>query len=134
MKEQIQELLEQIEKANEEEQVEYGERDLEEWGGNGTPDIDGERLKKKIAELNQHLCEKTRQALKELEMDRLPRLEKYEEQSWVLNGHNSYSKTDPDATCMRMKEDRGADLACLQYPAGDRRAVHCWCHGSQPEQ
>src|SRR5512139_2869125 len=109
VKEQIQGLLEQIEQANEEEQAEYGERDLEEMGGHGTPDIDGERLKKKIEELNQRLREKkARQALKELENDCLPRLEKYEEQTKMLAGRNSYSKTDPNATCMRMKEDRGA--------------------------
>jgi len=117
VKEQIQGLLEQIEQANEAEQAEYGERDLEEMGGNRTPDMDGERLKKKIEELNQRLREKahppeqekqTRQALKELEMDCLSRLEKYEEQTKMLAGRNSYSKTDPEATCMRMKEDRGA--------------------------
>src|SRR5512139_1723392 len=117
VKEQIQGLLEQIEQANEEEQAEYGERDLEEMGGNGTPDVNGERLKKKIEELNQRLREKTRppeqekqarQALKKLENDCLPRLEKYEDQTKVLAGRNSYSKTDPSATCMRMKEDRGA--------------------------
>lgn len=60
VKEQIQGLLEQIEQANEAEQAEYGERDLEEMGGHGTPDIDGERLKKKIDELNQRLREKVR--------------------------------------------------------------------------
>lgn len=32
-------------------------------------------------------------------------LEKYEEQERKLAGRNSYSKTDPDATFMRMKED-----------------------------
>ncbi len=32
-------------------------------------------------------------------------LEKYEEQEKILNGRNSYSKTDPDATFMRMKDD-----------------------------
>jgi len=117
VKEQIQELLEQIEQANENEQAEYGEQDLEEMGGRGAPDMDGERLQKKIDELNQRLREKvhppeqekkTRQALKELESDCLPRLEKYEEQTRLLAGRNSYSKTDPEATCMRMKEDRGA--------------------------
>jgi hypothetical protein len=39
----------------------------------------------------------------------LPRLEKYEQQTETLDGRNSYSKTDPDASCMRMKEDRGAE-------------------------
>jgi hypothetical protein len=47
-----------------------------------------------------------------LEKDCLPRLEKYEEQECVLAGRKSYSKTDPEATCMRMKEDRGAEKAC----------------------
>lgn len=32
-------------------------------------------------------------------------IEKYEEQERILNGRNSYSKTDPDATFMRMKDD-----------------------------
>ena len=32
-------------------------------------------------------------------------LKKYESQGKILDGRNSYSKTDPDATFMRMKED-----------------------------
>jgi hypothetical protein len=68
-------------------------------------------------ELNQCLREKghspeqekqTCQALKELETDCLPRLEKYEEQTRMLARRNSYSKTDPSATCMRMTDDWGA--------------------------
>lgn len=121
VKEQVNELLKQIEAENDAEEAEYGERDLEEMGGNGTEDVNGERLKKKIAELNERLKNKlqeggkkkeksaTRQALKKLESDCLPRLEKYEQQTQTLAGRNSYSKTDPDATCMRMKEDRGAE-------------------------
>lgn len=35
----------------------------------------------------------------------LPRLQKYEEQQAILGDRNSFSKTDPDATFMRMKED-----------------------------
>jgi hypothetical protein len=35
-------------------------------------------------------------------------LEKYEEQERLLDGRNSYSKTDPDASSLRMKEDRAA--------------------------
>lgn len=33
-------------------------------------------------------------------------LEKYDRQEAVLKDRNSYSKTDPDATFMRMKDDR----------------------------
>jgi len=36
----------------------------------------------------------------------VPKLEKYEEQERILAGRNSYSKTDEDATMMRMKDDR----------------------------
>lgn len=116
VKEQIGELLEQIDAANKAEEAEYGERDLEEMGGNGSGDLNSERLKQKMEELNERLKGKmsgkkgkaTRQALKKLETDCLPRLEKYEQQTKTLAGRNSYSKTDPDATCMLMKEDRGA--------------------------
>lgn len=43
--------------------------------------------------------------LRTLEKDCIPRLKKYEEQEKILNGRNSYSKKDTDATFMRMKED-----------------------------
>ena len=50
--------------------------------------------------------EKTeKKILRILEKDCIPRLKKYEEQEKVLKGRNSYSKTDTDATFMRMKED-----------------------------
>jgi hypothetical protein len=117
VQEQIQELLKEIEQANDAEQAAYGEQDLEEMGGSGNADVNGERLKQKIDELNQRLREKrqpaeqekkVRQALKKLESNCLPRLQKYEEQTRILDGRNSYSRTDPDASSQRMKEDRGA--------------------------
>ncbi len=37
--------------------------------------------------------------------DYLPRKEKYEKANATFKGRNSYSKTDEDATFMRMKED-----------------------------
>ncbi len=40
-----------------------------------------------------------------LEKDYLPRARKYARQRQTLAGRNSYSKTDPDATFFRMKED-----------------------------
>jgi transposase len=123
VREQIGELLKQIEQANEAEQAEYGDEDLEEMGGKGSQEENAEALKQRIAELNRRLREQiqekpgqvseqqktARQALKKLETDCLPRLEKYEQQTKVLAGRSSYSKTDPDASCMRMKEDRGEE-------------------------
>lgn len=118
VREQVKALLEQIEAENEAEQAEYGDRDLEEMGGNGQREINAERLKQKMEELNRKLRERlqqkkavsreTRQAMKKLEEDCLPRLEKYEQQEAILAGRSSYAKTDPDASSMRMKEDRGS--------------------------
>jgi len=116
VREQIKGILHEIEKANDEENETYGDDDLEELGGNGKEDINSERLKEKMNELNKRLWEKaqtkeTKQALKKLEKDCLPKLEKYEQQERILAGRSSYSRTDKDASCLRMKEDRGAAKA-----------------------
>ncbi len=125
VKEQIKELLKVIEAENEKEEAEYGDKDLEALGGNASSEVNAEQLQKKIDELNERLKgitqkeketggnknKATRQALKKLENDCLPRLAKYEDQTQKLAGRKSYSKTDPDATCMKMKEDRGAEKA-----------------------
>ena len=75
-------------------------------------------MERKIAELNQKLLTPSsegpserprRQALRQLAQDCLPRQRKYEAQAHTLAGRNSYARTDPEATCMRMKEDRGAE-------------------------
>jgi transposase len=54
---------------------------------------------------NKSKAQQLRQAIEQLRDDFLPRLKKYEAQEETLAGRNSYSKTDPDATFMRMKED-----------------------------
>jgi transposase len=46
-----------------------------------------------------------KKAKRQLEKDLLPRKLKYEKQKATFQNRNSYSKTDPDATFMRMKED-----------------------------
>ena len=119
VQEQIGELLRQIEQVNADEQAEYGDTDLEERGpAGGSGEVDSTQLKERIEQLNQRLCERqlpkptaaaADKALKKLAVDCLPRLEKYEQQTETLAGRSSYAKTDPDATCMRMKEDRGAE-------------------------
>ena len=48
---------------------------------------------------------KLKKAKRQLEKDLLPRKQKYQWQKEILNGRNSYSKTDHDASFMRMKED-----------------------------
>lgn len=44
-------------------------------------------------------------AARSLQAEHLPRAKKYAQQREKLAGRNSYAKTDPDATFMRMKED-----------------------------
>ncbi|WKL05314.1 hypothetical protein Q0F98_14895 [Paenibacillus amylolyticus] len=46
-----------------------------------------------------------KKAVRQLRKDLLPRLQKYEHQIQTAGERSSYSKTDPDATFMRMKED-----------------------------
>jgi len=70
--------------------------------------VDSSKLKEKLAELNSKLKESdkaTKKPLKKLQDEHLPRLEKYENQLEIIGKRGSYSKTDPDATFMRMKED-----------------------------
>lgn len=70
--------------------------------------IDSKLIKEKLSQLNARLKEpdkKTQKKLAELQQEYLPRLEKYEDQLETLENRNSYSKTDTDATFMRMKED-----------------------------
>jgi transposase len=112
LRQQIMELLDEIEKVNEAEEAAYGDDDLEEMGGKGG--IDAETLQRKVDELNERLKQEPqnkqlKKAVNVLESKHLPRLEKYEAQEKTLAGRNSYSKTDPDATCLRMKEDRAAE-------------------------
>jgi len=120
VREQIGDLLKQIEQVNADEQATYGDADLEERGEAGAANLNAEQLRQRISDLNQRLQDSqasvseperraAQQALRKLEQDCWPRLEKYEQQTETLAGRSSYSKTDPDASCMRMKEDRGAE-------------------------
>jgi len=112
VRQQIEELLDEIERVNEKENEEYGDENLEELGGRGG--VSAEKLHEKVEALNERLRQQTgnkplKQAVKKLEKDYLPRLEKYEEQERLLDGRSSYSRTDPDATSLRLKEDRTAE-------------------------
>ncbi len=62
-----------------------------------------ERIREKVDADN--LSKEERKALKQIEKDAVPRMNRYNEQLETMGSRNSYSKTDPDATFMRMKED-----------------------------
>lgn len=113
--EKCQELFKEIDKLNEEENDEYGDSDLEELGP-GKP-IDSGAIEEAVRKIDERLAKKSgeakadaetkklKKARKTLTKDYLPRMQKYEHQEAILEERNSYSKTDQDATFMRMKED-----------------------------
>lgn len=106
IKERVSDLLKRIDKLQQEEDAEYGNRNLEEIEG----EITSERIEKVVAEINQKLSKTSHSNVvssdvKKLQKEYLPKVKKYEDQSKKLGGRNSCSKTDPDATFFRMKED-----------------------------
>ena len=74
-------------------------------------EIDKEKVKKTVAKINKILKDNPKAGSKQkakaryIEKNFPANLEKYGQQEEILAGRNSYSKTDPDATFMRMKED-----------------------------
>lgn len=73
--------------------------------------INKEQVKQTIDTLNEVLADKketdakVKAKLRHMTQTYEQRLDKYELQEQILGERNSYSKTDPDATFMRMKED-----------------------------
>ena len=108
LQEKVKALMAEIEDLEEKEEQEYGEKDLEEVGED--KEINAEELKKAAEKINEALKKdpknkKLKQAKRKLEKDYIPREEKYEKYEKTFRGRNSFSKTDEDATFMRMKED-----------------------------
>ena len=62
-----------------------------------------DRIREKVDADN--LDTEERKALKQIETDAVPRMNRYKEQLETMGCRNSYSRTDHDATFMRMKED-----------------------------
>lgn len=108
LQEKVRKLLDEIEEIEKAEEKEYGEKDLEEVGEG--KEINAEELKKAVEKINEALRKdpknkSLKKAKRCLEKDYLPRQEKYERDEEKFKGRNSFSKTDEDATFMRMKED-----------------------------
>jgi transposase len=107
----VQQLLTDIDKLNADEDQKYGDADLPERGE--TADISSQEIEQVAQQLSDQLTEindKKSRRLLQSKINKLTtdaeRLAKYEQQERVLDGRNSYSKTDPDATFMRLKDDR----------------------------
>ena len=126
VQQKIKELLDHIEDENEQEQEEYGDENLEEFGDSSP--LNSEEIRKKIAQINERLKEKQKdentpkKQIRKLASDQkkleqyAEKLEKYEHQEALLAGRNSCSKTDPDATFMELKD--GQLLPCYNIING----------------
>lgn len=86
----------------------YEGKDLPELGEG--IEIDSAAIREMADRIDARLAEtpkdrSLKKASRLIHKDYLPRMEKYEKQERILEERNSYSKTDTDATFMRMKED-----------------------------
>nr|WP_245934824.1 transposase [Anoxybacillus vitaminiphilus] len=117
LKEKIQETLRKIEEISELEaksyqmeseiapsQLEEVAHQLEETVEALTKEVENETNTEVRKEKRKEL-RKWKKPLKLIREDYLPRLAKYNQQNETFGDRNSYSKTDKDATFMRMKED-----------------------------
>ena len=110
--EKLRAYIRMAEKIWDDENGEYGNGDLEELGGKEK--FTGKDVKELAGILRGRIeslqagedKKKLKKELKTVEKDYLPRKKKYEKAKRICGKRNSYSKTDEDATFMRMKEDR----------------------------
>ena len=104
LEEKIQSILSDIDSHIQSENQEHNQEDLPQQ-------IDSKTLQEKLSEINKRLKEshaikkEQHRQIKELQQEHLPRLSRYEAQLDTLGNRNSFSKTDQDATFMRMKDD-----------------------------
>lgn len=104
----VKKLFAEIDELNAKEDAEYQGFDLPEMGEQST--LTEEKLEQSIDELNNKLAgkphsKKMYRLVRILKEDCLERQRRYEKYLAILGDRNSFSKTDPDATFMRMKED-----------------------------
>jgi hypothetical protein len=84
--------------------------ELKDIGPSSFEQVDAEKIKETVAQIEKALedkpvSKKVKQKLTYAKKNWPANLERYDEQEKKLAGRNSYSKTDEDATFMRMKED-----------------------------
>lgn len=108
LQEKVKNLFSEIESLEQQENSQLGEQDLLELGEATT--ITSHKLEEATKKLEAKLIEKPKdrsikKAVRQIRKDFLPRLTRYERQQVTFGNRNSFSKTDPDATFMRMKED-----------------------------
>jgi transposase len=102
IEQQLRELWKYVEEVYENEEQEPNEPEFKE--------LDAEKVTKAIETINEALegkpvAKKIKQKLSYARRNWPKKMAEYEEKEQILGGRNSYSKTDTDATFMRMKDD-----------------------------
>lgn len=130
----IEEYLKQVGDLQAKEDEHYGNRDLQEVGEGKQVEVvlNSERLSTYLANLNALVCEASvdkaqRKALKKVRtalVSEQGKLNKYEQQEQILNGRNSFSTTDPDATAMRMKDERLLPAYNIQHSTSNQFIIN----------
>lgn len=111
LQKRVKKLFAEIDALNAAEDERYGDADLPERGGKS--DVTSEEIRDRAKAVEKKLADapsrKVHRSLKS-RADKLQKeadkLDHYERQTDLLNGRNSYSKTDTDATFMRQKDGR----------------------------
>ena len=150
----IKELIKHIEEVNAEEEKSYGSRDLEELGESSeitsdknrekvkemdvilkesvkkTETLESEKVEKEATKKSKQQSKQISKTKRQLERHLIPKLIKYETQEKILGERNSYSRTDPEATFMRLKNGgrkNGELRACYNVQMGtENQYIVCY--------
>jgi transposase len=152
VEQRVKELFRQIDEINNQEDKQYGEKDLPEMGQNKSISIDeikdrAEQISEKIKSIEiqrdkkkknnedkeqKKVTEdkkKTERIIKKIEKE-IPKLEKYDKQNEILNGRNSYSHTDHDATFFQMKNKELVPAYSVQIGTENQYIINYSIHQS----
>ena len=139
----IEELLKEVHALQAAEDAQYGTRHLESMGEDKEVSIvlNSEQVRSQIQSLQSLIAQKAEKAeqlqdktakkvLKRLTTlsnalgKEEAKIEKYEQQEVLLNGRNSYSKTDNDATALRMKDERLLPAYNVQHSTNNQFVIN----------
>lgn len=130
-------LLEELKVLQEQEDAVYGNRDLAEHQSRDRIQVvlSSADLQTQLIELNE-LIEQQGDKKRKRSFEKIQRhlskeqakLDKYEKQEAVLDQRNSYSKTDEDATAMRMKDERLLPGYNVQITTSEQFIVNATMH------
>lgn len=104
-----QELFKQIDQLNADDELQYGDKNLEEMGSKPVSKeamaTGVEKLNKAIENTSENRTKRKAESLKKKIIVQQEKISKYEEQLEIGQQRSGYSKTDTDASVMKMKND-----------------------------